>query len=71
MNYFAVLKGTLTDITIDLMRRNLTQISDIVRQKFQQDTNFNKTYEVRIVLCQFSNLISSSSYKTKSYGKFK
>lgn len=45
MNYFAVLKGTLTDVTIDLMRRNLTQISDIVRQKFQQNMDFNKTYE--------------------------
>ncbi|XP_018353081.1 PREDICTED: carbohydrate sulfotransferase 11-like [Trachymyrmex septentrionalis] len=45
MNYFAVLKGTLTDATIDLVRRNLTQVSDIVRQKFQQDADFNKTYE--------------------------
>ncbi|XP_011168991.2 carbohydrate sulfotransferase 11 [Solenopsis invicta] len=44
MNYFAILKGTLTDITIDLVRRNPTQISDIVRQKFRQDEDFNKTY---------------------------
>ncbi|KYN18134.1 Carbohydrate sulfotransferase 9 [Trachymyrmex cornetzi] len=48
MNYFAVLKGTLTDATIDLVRRNLTQVSDIVRQKFQQDADFNKTYELKI-----------------------
>ncbi|XP_024873918.1 carbohydrate sulfotransferase 11-like isoform X1 [Temnothorax curvispinosus] len=45
MNYFAVLKDTLTDVTIDLVRRNLTQVSDIVRQKFQQDADFNKTYK--------------------------
>jgi len=50
MNYFAVLKGTLTDATIDLVRRNLMQVSDIVRQKFQQDADFHKTYEVRIIL---------------------
>lgn len=50
MNYFAILKDSLTDATIDLVRRNLTQVSDIVRQKFQQDANFNKTYEVRAVL---------------------
>lgn len=50
MNYFAILKGTLTDVTIDLVRRNLIQVSDIVRQKFQQDADFNKTYEVRAVL---------------------
>ncbi|XP_012531026.1 carbohydrate sulfotransferase 9 isoform X2 [Monomorium pharaonis] len=45
MNYFAILKGTLTDDTMDLVRRNLTQISDIVRQKFRQDEDFNKIYE--------------------------
>lgn len=45
MNYFAVLKGTLTDATVDLVRRNLTQVSDIVRQKFQQDADSSKIYE--------------------------
>lgn len=47
MNYFAALKGSLTDDIIDLVRNNLLQISDIVRQKFPRDTDFNKTYEVR------------------------
>ncbi|RLU20365.1 hypothetical protein DMN91_006973 [Ooceraea biroi] len=45
MNYFAVLKGTPMAVTMDLVRRNVVQISDIVRQKFQPDADFNKTYE--------------------------
>ncbi|KAL6424107.1 hypothetical protein ACFW04_009766 [Cataglyphis niger] len=45
MIYFAALKGALTDVTMDLIRRNLVQASDIVRQKFRHDENFNKTYE--------------------------
>ncbi|KAM0728251.1 Carbohydrate sulfotransferase 14 [Formica fusca] len=45
MIYFAALKGALTDVTMDLIRRNLVQVSDIVRQKFRHDEDFNKTYE--------------------------
>lgn len=49
MNYFAMLKGTPTEVTLDLVRRNIMQVSDIVRQKFQADSDFNKTYEVSAV----------------------
>ncbi|XP_012222686.1 carbohydrate sulfotransferase 14-like isoform X2 [Linepithema humile] len=45
MNYFAALKGSPTDDIMDLVRHNLLQISDIVRQKFPHDADFNKTYE--------------------------
>jgi hypothetical protein len=46
MNYFAVLKGILMDVTMDLVRRNVMQVSDIVRQKFQPDADYNKMYKV-------------------------
>lgn len=46
MTYFVILKGALTDTTKDLIRRDLVQVSDIVRQKFPRDTDFNRTYEV-------------------------
>lgn len=49
MNYFAVLKGSLTDDILDLVRRNLLQVSDVVRQKFSHDADYNKTYEVIII----------------------
>ncbi|XP_072763609.1 carbohydrate sulfotransferase 14 isoform X2 [Anoplolepis gracilipes] len=45
MIYFAALKGALTDVTMDSIRRNLVQVNDIVRQKFQHDADFNKTHE--------------------------
>ncbi|KAL0119826.1 hypothetical protein PUN28_007926 [Cardiocondyla obscurior] len=45
MNYFAVLKGASTDAITDLVRRDLIQISDIVKQKYRQNVDFNKTYE--------------------------
>lgn len=45
MIYFAALKGALMDLTMDLIRRNLIQVSDIVRQKFRLDEDFNKTYK--------------------------
>jgi len=55
MNYFAILKGTLIDVTMDLVHRNVMQVSDIVRQKFQPDADFNKMYEVSIIsFSQFS-----------------
>jgi len=49
MNYFAILKGTLMDVTMDLVRRNVMQVSDIVRQKFQPDADLNKMYEVSAI----------------------
>jgi len=34
------------DVTMDLVRRNVMQVSDIVRQKFQPDADYNKMYKV-------------------------
>lgn len=45
MILFAALKDALTDFTMDLIQRNHMQVSDIVRQKFRHNADFNKTYE--------------------------
>ncbi|XP_032678228.1 carbohydrate sulfotransferase 11-like [Odontomachus brunneus] len=48
MSYFAVLKGILTDTVMDLVRHNLLQLSEIVRQKFIHDEDLN-TMHVKVM----------------------
>ncbi|XP_020290637.1 carbohydrate sulfotransferase 11-like isoform X2 [Pseudomyrmex gracilis] len=45
MTYFVMLKGVLTDTTKDLIRRDLIQVNNIVRQKFPRDADLNRTYK--------------------------